>query len=177
VRSSDNCSPLCFKVLVLQLLLGGPSPVWWDITNWIFSWIGTAKSAGKLARSRAEANFLLCVSLCNFIERRYHPRDARMNSETFHYKRGTNQVFSQSTHFIDPTQFAEEDVSWHLIASVVMIISYMLIAKIWLHSTQSYYLSCGVSSSSKHIFCWKTKVLLVGRLARLRCPSFWDMRR
>ena len=41
---------------------------------------------------------------------RYHPRDSQMNSETFHYKRGANQVFSQSLHVIEPTKFPEEDV-------------------------------------------------------------------
>lgn len=39
----------------------------------------------------------------------YHPRDPTMNSETFHYKRGANQVFNQSTHVIDPSQFHEEE--------------------------------------------------------------------
>jgi len=47
------------------------------------------------------------TSLC-----RYRPRDAQMNSETFHYKRGANQVFSQSLHVIDPTKFPEEDVRY-----------------------------------------------------------------
>jgi len=41
---------------------------------------------------------------------RYRPRDARMNSETFHYKRGANQVFSQTVHVVDPTKFPDEDV-------------------------------------------------------------------
>ncbi|XP_013395504.1 E3 ubiquitin-protein ligase MGRN1 isoform X2 [Lingula anatina] len=39
----------------------------------------------------------------------YYPRDPSMNSETFHYKRGANQVFSQSTHIIQPSAFPEED--------------------------------------------------------------------
>ena len=34
-----------------------------------------------------------------------------MNSETYHYKRGANQTFSQTTHVIDPSKFPEEDVS------------------------------------------------------------------
>ncbi|KAK3087412.1 hypothetical protein FSP39_005565 [Pinctada imbricata] len=32
-----------------------------------------------------------------------------MNSETFRYKRGTNQLFSQSTHILDPWKYPEED--------------------------------------------------------------------
>ncbi|XP_064634105.1 probable E3 ubiquitin-protein ligase MGRN1 isoform X2 [Lineus longissimus] len=39
----------------------------------------------------------------------YHPRDATMNSETFHYKRGANQTFSQTTHIIDPSKFPDEE--------------------------------------------------------------------
>lgn len=39
----------------------------------------------------------------------YHPRDSSMNSETYHYKRGANQTFSQSTHIIEPLKFAEDE--------------------------------------------------------------------
>ncbi|CAD5123610.1 DgyrCDS11937 [Dimorphilus gyrociliatus] len=41
----------------------------------------------------------------------YQPRDPSTTSETFHYKRGTNQQFSQSTHIFDPSKYPEEDVS------------------------------------------------------------------
>lgn len=37
-----------------------------------------------------------------------------MTSETFHYKRGANQQFSQSTHIFDPSKYPEEDVSVNL---------------------------------------------------------------
>lgn len=33
-----------------------------------------------------------------------------MNSDTFHYKRGANQTFSQPTHLVDPNQFGEDEV-------------------------------------------------------------------
>lgn len=39
----------------------------------------------------------------------YIPRDPSMTSETFHYKRGANQQFSQSTHIFDPSKYPEED--------------------------------------------------------------------
>ena len=52
-------------------------------------------------------------SLC-----RYHPADPTMNSETFHYKRGANQVFCQPTHVIDPSKFPDEDVSCSDVFSV-----------------------------------------------------------
>ena len=45
-----------------------------------------------------------------FSQFRYHPRDPSMNSETYHYKRGANQTFSQSTHILDPSKFPEEEV-------------------------------------------------------------------
>lgn len=33
-----------------------------------------------------------------------------MNSETYKYKSGANQVFSQSSHVIIPSKFTEEEV-------------------------------------------------------------------
>ena len=48
-----------------------------------------------------------------------------MNSETFHYKRGANQIFSQPTHFVDPSKFQEEDVGIMYFSKLLLIeISY-----------------------------------------------------
>lgn len=52
----------------------------------------------------------------------YHPRDTGMNSETFHYKRGANQVFSQPTHFINPSQFKEEDWQYRSDNEVIPVV-------------------------------------------------------
>ncbi|CAG0904080.1 unnamed protein product [Cyprideis torosa] len=41
----------------------------------------------------------------------YTPRDHRMSSETYRFKKGANQVFSQATHIFDPTEWPEEDLS------------------------------------------------------------------
>ena len=46
-----------------------------------------------------------------FLLNRYTPRDINLNSETYTYKRAANQVFTQSTHIIEPGKFSEEDVS------------------------------------------------------------------
>ncbi|XP_043283116.1 E3 ubiquitin ligase RNF157 [Venturia canescens] len=43
----------------------------------------------------------------------YLPRDPSMNSETFHYKKGANQQFCQSSHIFDPTLFNEEDLVYN----------------------------------------------------------------
>ncbi|KAF2361958.1 Zinc finger RING-type [Trinorchestia longiramus] len=40
----------------------------------------------------------------------YIPRDASMNSETYHYKKGANQQFSQSTHMFYPGSHEETDL-------------------------------------------------------------------
>lgn len=63
-----------------------------------------------------------------FSQFRYHPRDPSMNSETYHYKRGANQTFSQSTHILDPSKFPEEEV-WIIccILRVVIIPQYVSI--------------------------------------------------
>ncbi|KAG8188576.1 hypothetical protein JTE90_007182 [Oedothorax gibbosus] len=38
----------------------------------------------------------------------YTPRDPTMNSETYYYKKGVNQQFSQSSHIFDPSKFPED---------------------------------------------------------------------
>ncbi|XP_012265727.1 E3 ubiquitin ligase RNF157 isoform X3 [Athalia rosae] len=43
----------------------------------------------------------------------YIPRDPSMNSETYHYKKGANQQFSQSSHIFDPTLYNEEDLLYN----------------------------------------------------------------
>lgn len=43
---------------------------------------------------------------------RYTPRDACMNSETYHYKRGANQQFCQVSHIFDPSQYLEEELTY-----------------------------------------------------------------
>ncbi|CAI9735227.1 E3 ubiquitin-protein ligase MGRN1-like [Octopus vulgaris] len=52
----------------------------------------------------------------------YHPRDASMNSETYHYKRGANQVFCQSTHVIDPSKFSEEEWQYNPDKEVIPVV-------------------------------------------------------
>ncbi|CAG5132039.1 unnamed protein product [Candidula unifasciata] len=39
----------------------------------------------------------------------YHPRDTSMSSETYHYKRGAGQNFSQPSHTVDPSKFPDEE--------------------------------------------------------------------
>jgi len=36
-----------------------------------------------------------------------------MNSETYHYKKGANQLFSQTSHIFDPTLHSEEDLMYN----------------------------------------------------------------
>ena len=40
----------------------------------------------------------------------YTPKDSSLSSETFHYKRGANQYFSQSSHVLNPSLFTEEEL-------------------------------------------------------------------
>jgi len=48
-----------------------------------------------------------------FIKFRYIPRDPSINSETYHYKKGANQLFSQTSHIFDPTLYTEEDLMYN----------------------------------------------------------------
>ncbi|XP_055612709.1 probable E3 ubiquitin-protein ligase MGRN1 [Uranotaenia lowii] len=43
----------------------------------------------------------------------YIPRDSSLSSETFHFKRGVNQVFSAPTHVFSPGMFSEDDLSYN----------------------------------------------------------------
>lgn len=36
-----------------------------------------------------------------------------MNSETYYYKKGANQLFSQTSHVFDPTACSEEDLMYN----------------------------------------------------------------
>ena len=57
----------------------------------------------------AELPMLLCYYYYAVVFR-YHSKQPSLCSEGFHYKRGVAQVFSQPTHLLDPSKFAEEEV-------------------------------------------------------------------
>ena len=44
-----------------------------------------------------------------------------MNSETYHYKRGANQQFSQVSHTFDPSQYLEEELTYNPDRDVIPI--------------------------------------------------------
>ncbi|KAJ8681190.1 hypothetical protein QAD02_016977 [Eretmocerus hayati] len=51
----------------------------------------------------------------------YVPKDPSTNSETYYYKKGANQLFSQTSHVFDPTLFNEEDLSYNSDREVIPI--------------------------------------------------------
>lgn len=55
---------------------------------------------------------------------RYTPRDPLMNSETYHYKRGANQQFSQVCHVFDPSLYPEEDLVYSFDREVLPLVIY-----------------------------------------------------
>lgn len=59
-----------------------------------------------------------------------------MNSETYHYKKGANQQFSQSTHIFDPTLYNEEDLVYNPDREVIDIKTLLNLKRILV----SYYL-------------------------------------
>jgi hypothetical protein len=36
-----------------------------------------------------------------------------MNSETYYYKKGANQLFCQTSHIFDPTPYSEAELSYN----------------------------------------------------------------
>ncbi|KAL0128433.1 hypothetical protein PUN28_003602 [Cardiocondyla obscurior] len=51
----------------------------------------------------------------------YISRDLSMNSETYHYKKGANQLFSQTSHIFDPSLYSEEDLMYNLDREIIPI--------------------------------------------------------
>ncbi|OQR78290.1 RING finger protein-like [Tropilaelaps mercedesae] len=43
----------------------------------------------------------------------YAPRFPTMSSETYHYKRGCNQLFQQSSHVFDPSQYSDAELAFN----------------------------------------------------------------
>ena len=41
---------------------------------------------------------------------RYNAKEKSMTSDTYHYKKGANQTFSQTSHVVEPSKFPEEEV-------------------------------------------------------------------
>ncbi|XP_071519952.1 probable E3 ubiquitin-protein ligase MGRN1 isoform X1 [Panulirus ornatus] len=54
----------------------------------------------------------------------YTPRDPSMNSETYHYKRGANQQFSQVCHIFDPSLYPEEELLYSFDREILPIVIY-----------------------------------------------------
>lgn len=45
----------------------------------------------------------------------YRPKDPSLSSDTYHYKRGSNQFFSQSSHVFNPSLFSDEELMYRSI--------------------------------------------------------------
>nr|XP_050853636.1 E3 ubiquitin ligase Rnf157 isoform X1 [Vespula vulgaris]XP_050853637.1 E3 ubiquitin ligase Rnf157 isoform X1 [Vespula vulgaris] len=56
----------------------------------------------------------------------YVPRDPSMNSETYHYKKGANQLFSQTSHIFDPSLYNEEDLMYNADREIIPIAIYCI---------------------------------------------------
>ena len=73
----------------------------------------------KVSYVKIESKFL-----SQFFSPRYTPRDTSMNSETYHYKRGANQQFSQVCHVFDPSLYSEEDLVYSFDREMLPIVIY-----------------------------------------------------
>ncbi|XP_026674322.1 probable E3 ubiquitin-protein ligase MGRN1 isoform X2 [Ceratina calcarata] len=51
----------------------------------------------------------------------YTPRDPSMNSETYYYKKGANQLFSQTSHVFDPRAYSKEDLLYNADREIIPI--------------------------------------------------------
>ncbi|XP_014210930.1 E3 ubiquitin ligase RNF157 [Copidosoma floridanum] len=51
----------------------------------------------------------------------YIPKDPVMNSDTYYYKKGANQLFSQTSHVFDPSQYSDEELSYNTDKEIIPI--------------------------------------------------------
>ncbi|XP_061180970.1 E3 ubiquitin-protein ligase MGRN1-like isoform X2 [Saccostrea echinata] len=52
----------------------------------------------------------------------FQSREPCLNSETYHYKRGANQLFSQPTHVLDPSKFSDEEWQYDPVKETIPVI-------------------------------------------------------
>ncbi|XP_048757856.1 E3 ubiquitin-protein ligase MGRN1-like isoform X4 [Ostrea edulis] len=52
----------------------------------------------------------------------FQTRESSLNSEVFHYKRGANQLFSQTTHILDPSKFTDEEWQYDPIKDTIPVV-------------------------------------------------------
>lgn len=52
----------------------------------------------------------------------YSPRDPTMNSETYQYKKGANQQFSQISHVFDPSFYTEDELNYNMDKEIMPIV-------------------------------------------------------
>ncbi|GFQ96397.1 e3 ubiquitin ligase Rnf157 [Trichonephila clavata] len=52
----------------------------------------------------------------------YTPRDSSLNSETYHYKKGINQQFSQVSHIFDPSKYSEDQLNYKYENEVIPVL-------------------------------------------------------
>jgi len=79
----------------------------------------------------------------------YNPKDATMNSETYHYKRGANQTFSQTTHIIDPSKFSEEEWQYNPDKEMIPVVIHCVVEDEPEHSGHSHITFAVVEKSSE----------------------------
>lgn len=72
----------------------------------------------------------------------YVPRDPSLTSETYHYERGANQLFSQTTHIFNPALFPEEDLGYNAEKDVFPVVIHCAIEEGAETSRQSHTTIC-----------------------------------
>lgn len=78
----------------------------------------------------------------------YHTRDAALTSQTFHYKRGASQLFSQPTHIFNPSLFSEDDLQYSAERDVYPIVIHCVVEEGMEDIRQSHSTVCVVDNHS-----------------------------
>ncbi|GIY08704.1 e3 ubiquitin ligase Rnf157 [Caerostris darwini] len=84
----------------------------------------------------------------------YNPRDAMLNSETYHYKKGINQQFSQVDHVFDPSKYPEDMLNYKFEDEVIPILIHC-VAEEGDEPRQSHMLLAGVEKNADETYSLK----------------------
>lgn len=56
-----------------------------------------------------------------FFHPRYHSKDDKLTSDTYSYKRGSNQMFVQTDHVFDPSSYSDEELYYTIEKDIIPV--------------------------------------------------------
>jgi hypothetical protein len=102
----------------------------------------------------------------------YVPRDTATTSETFHFQKGPNQVFSQPLHIFQPSKYSDDDLLYSIEKDIYPIAIHCVIDETFDGMMHSHSTICVVdhhtSDSEYHLRAMKQKIFVDGLIYLLQ---------